>query len=169
MANYQTYLEHLAIEAKNQAKAVEKEQNIYPLFADLKRLVNHYKNTIEKFANIQQELVNFFEKLRFSENDFDYYQDKFLQLQEADKLLQELKAKKVSASVEKEIQTFISQAYKSTSIYDVGNLENKILSYHNKAAEATRADEASASNMKALIVVGIILFLIIFLIIKCNS
>jgi hypothetical protein len=44
--NYQSYLDYLASFADSHTMAVEAERNIYPLFADLKNLIEHYQSTI---------------------------------------------------------------------------------------------------------------------------
>lgn len=171
-SNYKAYLEHLASFADSHSLAVEAETNIYPLFADIKNLINHYKSTIEKFENIQSELISFVERLQFDENDFDYYQEKFKELRKVDGYLQELKTKQVPVSISNEIKNFIANIYSSASLYKLGNIEEEVLAYHNKAAEAGRYEqyqkEQQASTTKTIIIIVVVVLFIIFLISKCN-
>ncbi len=166
-SNYQAYIDHLASFADSHSLAIETERNIYPLFKDIKKLINHYKSTITKFGTVQLELINFIERLEFDDNDFDYYQTKFIELRKVDESLQELKSKNVSASITNEIQNFIANTYSSTSLYNVHEIEEKVLSYHNKAAETQRHEAQKASTVKFFIVFAVVVVLIIYLFSKC--
>lgn len=167
-SNYNAYLDYLASFAYSHTMAVEAETNIYPLFADIKRVINHYKNTIEKFKNVQTELASFVEGLKYDETDFDYYQEKFKELKAIDNYLQELKSKKVPSSISNEVSQFIFKTYASTSLYELKEVESKVLAYHNKTTEAIKRRESQASTIKTLLkIAGVILFFA-FLISKCN-
>ena len=172
-ANYQAYLKYLASFADSHSLAMQVETNIYPLFADIKNLINHYKSTIEKFANVQSELISFVERLEFDENDFDYYQEKFKELRKVDGYLQELKTKQVPASIADEIKTFIANIYSSATLYKLENMEEEALAYHNRVAEVERYEkyekERKANQTKTIIGFAIVLFVIILIIAKCNS
>lgn len=168
-SNYQSYLNYLASFADSHSLVVQTETNVYPLFADIRGLISHYKSTIGKFANVQVELISFVERLEFDENDFDYYQEKFIELRKVDEYLQELKTKKLSPSISNEVLSFISNTYSSASIYSINNIEEKVLSYHNKAAEVGRQDEQQSNTTKTIVIVVIVVIFLIFLISKCNS
>lgn len=168
-SNFKSYLEYLASFADSHSLAVQAETNIYPMFSDIKKIIHHYKSTIEKFANIQNELVGFIERLEFDENDFDYYQDKFIELRKVDEYLTELKSKIVSSSISNEVQSFITNTYSSASLYSISKIEEQVLSYHNKAADTTRQDAQNASTTKAIIILVVVVLFIIFLISKCNN
>lgn len=165
--NYQAYLSYLASFADSHSLAVQAETNVYPLFTDIKNLISHYQSTIEKFKNVQNELISFIERLDFDERDFDYYQEKFIELHKVDEYLQELKLKKVSSSISNEIQSFIANTYSSASLYSLSKIEEQVLSYHNKAADATRQDAQKASTTKAIIILVVIVLFLIFLFSKC--
>ncbi len=166
-SNYKSYIEYLASFADSHSLAVQAETNIYPLFADIKKIIYHYKSIIEKFANVQNELVSFIERLEFDENDFDYYQDKFIELRKVDEYLEELKSKKVSSSISNEVQSFIANTYSSASLYSISKIEEQVLSYHNKAADTTRQDAQKASTTKAIIIFFAVVLFLIFLFSKC--
>lgn len=167
-SNYQSYLNYLASFADSHSLAVQTETSIYPLFVDIKGLISHYRSTIEKFANVQSEIISFVQQLEFEENDFDYYQEKFIELRKVDEYLQELKTKKLSTSISNEVITFISNTYSSASLYTINKMEEKVLSYHNKVAETARQDEQQASTTKTIIIVVVVVLFLIFLISKCN-
>jgi hypothetical protein len=167
-SNYKAYLEYLASFADSHTLAIQAETNIYPLFADIKNLISHYNNTIEKFPTVQNDLIKFIERLQYDESDFDYYQNRFIALRQVDTYLQELKTKKVSSSLANEIRNFITTTYSSASLYDVDKLEQKVLSYHNKAAEAARQNEKQTATMKTLLTIAAVVIFIMFLISKCN-
>jgi DNA repair ATPase RecN len=139
-ANYELYLAYLASFADSHNLADIAENNIYPLFSDIKRLINHYRNTLEKFENVQGELVRFVDRIEFDENDFDYYQTKFQELREVDSYLQELKSKQVAQQTASEIQNFISDKYKSTSLYtDIKIVEEQVLAKINYTYDIKRS------------------------------
>lgn len=142
-SNYQTYLDYLASFADSHTMAVEAERNIYPLFADLKKLIEHYEGTISKFSNVQNQLVNFIDKLNFDDNDFDYYQSLFKDLRKVDDYLQELKAKQVPASIAQQVQDFISDTYNNASLFNLEKLEEQVLSKINLTYEVQRANKPS--------------------------
>ena len=138
-SNYKLYLAYLASFADSHNLADIAENNIYPLFSDIKRLINHYRDTIAKFENVQKELVYFIDKIEFDENDFDYYQNKFQGLREVDNYLQELKGKQVSQQTASEIQNFISNTYRNTSLYtDIKKVEEQVLSKINYTYDIKR-------------------------------
>lgn len=142
-ANYKSYIEYLASFADSHRMAVEAERNIYPLFADLKKLIEHYKGTISKFSNVQNQLTNFIDNLNFDDNDFDYYQSLFKDLRKVDEYLQELKEKQVPAAIAKEVQDFISDSYNNASLFNLDKLEEQVLSKINLTYEAQRANKSS--------------------------
>ena len=110
-SNYKLYLDYLASFAESHNLADIAENSIYPLFSDIKRLINHYRDTIDKFETVQKDLTLFVDRIVFDENDFDYYQGKFQALREVDGYLQELKSKQISQQTAYEIQKFISDTY----------------------------------------------------------
>jgi len=171
--NFNSYIAYLASVADSQSLAVQAETNIYPLFSDLRRLINHYYATIEKFSNVQNELVSFLDRLNFDDSDFDYYQGLFKKLKKVDGYLQELKSKQVPASISKNIQEFIEATYSLASLYDLEKIEEQVLSNLNQSAEVNRYEQyeekKQAQNTKNIII-GIVIFLVIILIIaKCSS
>ena len=167
-SNYNAYLDYLSSFADSHTMAVEAETNIYPLFADIKRLINHYKSTIEKFTNVQNELTSFVEGLKYDATDFDYYQDKFKELKTIDNYLQELKSRKVPSSISNAVNQFISQTYTSASLYELKEVESKVLAYHNKTTVAIKKQESQASTIKTLLIIAGIIFFFAFLFSKCN-
>lgn len=171
-SNYQTYLDYLASFADSHTMAVEAERNIYPLFADLKKLIGHYEGTISKFTNVQNQLTNFIDKLNFDDNDFDYYQSLFKELRKVDGYLQELKTKQVPASISQQVQDFISDTYDNASLFNLENIEEQVLTYHNKAAEVSRYDkyqkDSQAQNTRNIIIGVIVVLVLIILIATCN-
>lgn len=142
-SNYQTYIDYLASFADSHSMAVEAERNIYPLFTDLKKLIEHYEGTISKFANVQSQLVNFIDKLNFDDNDFDYYQSLFKDLRKVDDYLQELKAKQVPTSIAQQVRDFISDTYDNASLFNLDKLEEQVLSKINLTYETQRANKPS--------------------------
>lgn len=157
-SNYQAYSDYLASFADSHTMAVELERNIYPLFADLKKLIEHYEGTISKFANVQGQLVNFIDKLNFNETDFDYYQSLFVALRKVDGYLQELKAKQVPESIAQQIQYFISDIYDSASLFNLEKLEEQVLSKINLTYEVQRVKKPSGC-------LGVVLLFIIAIVI----
>lgn len=172
-ANYQSYLNYLASFADSHMMAVDAERNVYPLFADIKKLIGHYQTTISKFQNVQDELVAFIDKLNFDDRDFDYYQELFMKLRKVDSYLQELKSKQVPSSVQQKVQGFISNTYKTASLYNLDETEEQVLSYHNQSAEVDRYEkyeaERKSQNTKTYIILGVIAVIIILIVVKCNS
>lgn len=158
-SNYKLYIEYLASFANSYAIAVDAETHIYPYFADLKRLIEHYQSTIKKFDNIQNELVKFIEKLNFDKGDFDYFQEKFLALRKLDRYLDELKNKQVPETISPDIQKFISNSYLSTSLYELELAEEQVLTAINQTYEATRVSKPS--GCMSVIVMAIILAIIL--------
>jgi len=171
--NYKSYLDYLASFADSHSLAVQAETNIYPLFVDIKNLISHYKSTIEKFANVQRELVSFIEQFNYDGDDFDYYQEKFIELRKVEGYLQELKAKQVSTSISNEVQSFLANIYSSASLYNLGSIEEQVLSIHNKTAEVERYEkykkESEASQTRTVITVIVVILVFILIIAKCNS
>lgn len=172
-ATYNSYLDFLASFADSHTMAVEAERNIYPLFADIKKLIGHYQSTISKFKNVQSELIAFIDKLNFDDRDFDYYQELFSDLRKVDNYLQELKSKQVPASIQQKVQDFIIHIYSTASLYELDEVEEKVLSYHNQSAEVDRYEryekERKEQNTKTYIILGVVLLVIILIIAKCNS
>ena len=170
--NYQSYLNYLASFADSHMMAVDAERNVYPLFADIKKLIGHYQTTISKFQNVQDELVAFIDKLNFDDKDFDYYQELFIKLRKVDGYLQELKSKQLPSSVKQKVQEFISHKYESASLYDLEETEEQVLSYHNQSAEVDRYEkykaERKSQNTKTLIILGVIVLIITLIVVKCN-
>ena len=157
--NYNQYLRYLASFADSHKIAVEAETNIYPLFEDLKRLINHYRNTIEKFNEVQKELVAFIDRIKYDENDFDYYQSKFQELREIDGYLQELRSKQVSQQTASEIEKFITDTYNNTSLYsDIKKVEEQVLAKINYTYEINR--KPSRGNSGCMFVFTVIIGLI---------
>jgi len=142
-SNYKSYLDYLASFADSHSLAVQAETKIYPLFSDLKQLINHYSATIEKFSNVQAELVSFINSLNFDDQDFDHYQELFKELRKVDGYLQELKTKKVPDSIAQQVQDFISHAYDNASLFNLGKLEEQVLSKINLTYEVQRVKEPS--------------------------
>ena len=155
--NYQSYIDYLASFADSNSLAVHAETNIYPLFVDIKNLINHYSSTIRKFSNIQNELINFIDRLEFDEQDFEYYQNKFLELRKIDGYLQELKTKQVTTTIAQQVQDFISQTYDSASLFNLEKLEEQVLSKINLTYEVQRPQETSGC-------LGVLLFIIVIVI-----
>ncbi|MCX6230854.1 MAG: hypothetical protein NTZ33_04865 [Bacteroidetes bacterium] len=138
-SNYNQYLEFLESYADSHALAVEAETNIYPLFEDIKRLINHYRYTIDKFSKVQKELISFIERMEYDENDFDYFQIKFQELSEVDGYLKELNGKQVPQQTSTEIQKFIFDTYNNTSLYsDIKKVEEQVLSKINYTYDIKR-------------------------------
>lgn len=171
-SNYQSYLDYLSSFADSHIMAVEAETTLYPLFTDIKNLIELYQNTISKFSNVQNELVTYIEKLNIDEKDFDYYQDLFKELLRVDGYLQELKKKQVPPSIMKQVQDFISQTYNNASLYDLENIEEKVLSYHNKSTEISQLEknqrDIQAQNRKTIIIAIIVVIIIGLLVLKCS-
>ena len=156
-SNYKLYLDYLASFADSHNLADIAENNIYPLFSDIKRLINHYRNTIEKFENVQKELVYFVDKIEFDENDFNYYQNKFQELREVDNYLQELKGKQVPQQTASEIQNFISETYKNTSLYtDIKKVEEQVLSKINYTYDIKRS--SGCLSVVLLFLISVVIF-----------
>jgi predicted nuclease with TOPRIM domain len=171
--NFQTYLNYLASFADSHTLAVKAETSVFPLFSDIKRLIEHYRGTIAKFDNVQHELIDFVERLEFDENDFDYYQEKLKKLQKIEGYIGELKSKKVPDSITDQVQDFINNIYSTTSLYSLDKAEEQVLSYHNRSAEVERYEqyekERRASKQATIIGLTITLIIVIFIIAKCNS
>lgn len=164
MTNYQSYIDFLASFADSNSLAVQAETNIYPLFKDIKDLINYYRNTIAKFPAVQSELVNFVERLEFDENDFNYYQDQFMALGKLDDYLIELKNKNLSANLSSEINNFVIEIYATTHTYDVSKNEEQVLAKINYTYDINRK-----SGCFSVIILFIIAFVILsFTIIKIN-
>lgn len=172
-SNYNYYLEYLASFADSHSLAVQAERNIYPLFSDLKRLINHYSDTIKKFPNVQDELVYFIDKLEFDDNDFDYYHEMFKKLRKIDDYLQELKAKQIPVSISENTQEFIDNTYIFTSLYDLEKIEEKVLSFHNQATEVKRYEQYQKNkkeqNVTSIIIGIVVVLVIISLIAQCSG
>ena len=172
-SNYQSYLNYLASFADRHTLAMQAEANIYPLFSDIKRLINYYKGTIEKFDTVQQELIVFIEQLQFDENDFDYYKEKFIKLQKIEEYIEELKVKAVPASISDQVKDFITSSYSAVSLYNLDKTEEQVLSFHNRTVEVGRYEqyekERKANQQTTIIVLIIILIVVVFIIAKCNS
>ena len=171
-STYQTYLDYLASFAASHTMAVETERNVYPLFADIKKLIGHYENTISKFANVQNELIYFIDRIEFDDRDFDFYQELFLELRKVDEYLQELKSKQIPTSISNEVQSFIENIYTSASLYKLENIEEQVLSYHNRTAEVVRQEQyekqrKANQTTTTIWLVGIVV-VIILLIAKCS-
>lgn len=171
--NYQTYLNYLASFADSHTLAIKAETSVFPLFSDIKRLIEHYRSTIAKFDNVQHELIDFVERLEFDENDFDYYQEKFNKLRKIEGYIEELKVKQVPGSISNQVGDLIINTYSSASLYSLDKVEEQVLSYHNRAAEEERYEqyekERKANQKTTFVVLTIILIIIVFIIVKCNS
>jgi len=167
-STYQKYLDHLGSIAETASLARQAEHSIYPLFADLKKLINHYSSTIASFTTILHELVNFMQRLEYQEDDFDYYQDKFLELRKIDNLLNDLKNKQAPSSVGNDKIAFITKVYSTASLYRLKETENQIYAFHNKIAEAKKQQDKQASNTKTIVIVVLVILFLIFLISMCN-
>lgn len=150
---YNRYLDYLRSSADSHTLEIEAETSIYPLFSDLKELINHYEVTIGKFANVQSELVQHIERMEFNESDFDYYQRKFVALRKVDKYLEELKAKEVPPSIAYEMNEFISNAYLSISLYNLEREEERVLAAINRTYEAARENAASGCLSSFLVLI----------------
>jgi hypothetical protein len=140
---YEAYLNHLASFAAGHTLAVQAENNVYPLFSDIKRLIGHYHNTISKFVTVQDELVRFIEQLSFDSDDFDYYQGKFIALRQLDGYIEELKNKPKPEKINLEIQIFILDAYQTTSLFNIDKKEEQVLKKINYTFEVQRANKPS--------------------------
>ena len=159
--NYNQYLKFLASFADSHAIAVEAETNIYPLFEDIKRLINHYRTTIEKFQNVQKELVAFIDRIEYDENDFDYYQSKFQELREIDGYLQELKSKQVPQQTASEIQNFVTDTYNNTSLFsDIKRVEEQVLAKINYTYDIKRSSGCLSVILLFIISLAILSFTI---------
>ena len=159
--NYNQYLKFLSSFADSHAIAVEAETNIYPLFEDIKRLVNHYRGTIEKFSNVQKELVTFIDRIEFDEKDFDYYQSKFQELREIDGYLQELKSKQIPQQTASEIQKFVNDTYNNTSLYsDIKRVEEQVLAKINYTYDIKRSSGCLSVILLFIISLAILSFTI---------
>lgn len=159
--NYQSYIDFLASFADSNSLAVQAEKNIYPHFKDIKDLINYYKNTIAKFPAVQNELVNFIERLEFNENDFNYYQDQFLDLGKLDEYLIELKNKNLSANLSSEINNFVTEIYATTHTYDVSKKEEQVLAKINYTYDINRKSGCFSVIILFIIALGILSFTII--------
>lgn len=137
--NYRAYIEYLTSFADSHSLAVQTETSIYPLFIDIKNLINHYVSTIEKFSTVQKDLIKFVERLEFDEKDFDYYQYIFQGLRTIDEHLQELRTKPVSPKVGDEIKKFIANIYNNTSLLsDINKVDEQVLAKINYTFDLKR-------------------------------
>lgn len=161
-SNYKSYLEYLESFADSHSLAVQAETSIYPLFTDLKNLINHYQSTIEKFATVQKDLINFIERLEFDEKDFDYYQYIFQQLKTIEEHLQELKSKQVSPKVADEIKKFIFDIYNNTSLYsDITKVDEQVLAKINYTYDLKRGSGCLSVIILFIVAAAIFSFTII--------
>ena len=161
-SNYTSYLEYLASFADSHSLAVQAETNVYPLFTDIKGLINHYQTTIEKFPTVQKDLIGFIERLEFDENDFDYYQEKFKELRAIIEHLQELKSKQVPPKTLDEINTFITNTYNDTSLYSgLKIVEEKVLAKINYTYDLKRSSGCLSVVLFFILILTILSFTII--------
>lgn len=159
-SNYKLYLKYLASIAENQSMVREAEEKLYPLFSELKRLINHYSETIVKFDNVQDELVRFVESLKYDDYDFEYYKEKFQELFEVDKYLQELSDKQVPTLMAAEMRKFVDDTYNDTSLYiDIKKVEDEVLAKINKTYEIARVNKPSGCAITILIFIASITIL----------
>jgi len=161
-SNYKSYLEYLESFADSHSLAVQAETSIYPLFTDLKNLINHYQSTIENFATIQKDLINFIERLEFDEKDFDYYQYIFQELKTIEEHLQELKSKQVSPKVADEIKKFIFDIYNNTSLHsDISKVDEHVLAKINYTYDLKRGSGCLSVIILFIVAAAILSFTII--------
>ena len=161
-SNYKSYLEYLESFADSHSLAVQAETSIYPLFTDLKNLINHYRSTIEKFATVQKDLINFIERLEFDEKDFDYYQYIFQELKTIEEHLQELKSKQVSPKVADEIKKFIFDIYNNTSLHsDITKVDEYVLAKINYTYDLKRGSGCLSVIILFIVAAAILSFTII--------
>ena len=161
-SNYRAYIEYLASFADSHSLAVQAETNIYPLFSDIKNLINHYQSTIEKFPTVQKDLISFVERLEFDENDFDNYQYRFQGLRTVAEHLQELKSKQVSQKVSDEIKKFISDTYNNTSLYsNISQVDEQVLAKINYTYDLKRSSGCLSVVLLLLVAAAILSFTII--------
>jgi len=161
-SKYNAYLEYLSSFADSHTLAVDAEENVYPLFHDIKRLIEHYSSTITKFPTVQKELVSFVEGMSFDNDDFDYYQYKFKELITIDTALQELKGKQVSPKLATEIQQFISVSYRNTSINsNLRNVEEQVLAKINYTYDLKRGSGCLSVILLFIVAAVILSFTII--------
>ena len=161
-SNYKSYLEYLESFADSHSLAVQAETRIYPLFTDLKNLINHYQRTIEKFATVQKDLINFIERLEFDEKDFDYYQYIFQELKTIEEHLQELKSKQVSPKVADEIKKFIFDIYNNTSLHsDITKVDEHVLAKINYTYDLKRGSGCLSVIILFIVAAAILSFTII--------
>jgi len=152
-STYEAYLNQLAAFAAGHTLAVQVENNVYPLFLDIKKLIEHYQYTISKFINVQDELVQFIEQLSFDDDDFEYYQNKFIALRQLDKYIEELKNKPKSEAVNLEIKFFISETYNTTSLFDIDTKEEQVLSKINYTYDVQRVNKPSGCVLIFLLLI----------------
>lgn len=161
-SNYRAYIDYLASFADSHTLAVQAETNTYPLFADIKNLINHYQSTIEKFATVQKDLVAFIERLEYNENDFDYYQAKFQGLMKVVEHLQELQTKQVPPKVSDEIKKFISDTYNNTSLNsNISKVEEQVLAKINYTYDLKRGSGCLSIVLLLIVAASILSFTII--------
>lgn len=161
-SNYKSYLEYLESFADSHSLAMQAETSIYPLFTDIKNLINHYQSTIEKFSTVQKDLVKFVERLEFDEKDFDYYQYIFQGLRTVEEHLQELKSKQVSPKVADEIKKFIFDIYNDTSLHsNIIKVDEQVLAKINYTYDLKRKSGCLSVIILFIVAAAILSFTII--------
>jgi len=166
--HYIAYLNHLRSFADNVADEEHTENTLYPFFTELKQLIGHYRGTIEKFDEVQNFLARIISENRFNQISFDFYRKRFQALQNIDNSLQELKSKKIPASISTEVHEFISKTYSCTGLTDLDTIEERVLSYHNKIAETERSDDENSGCYRGIAILVAVILFIAFVISKCN-
>jgi len=169
--NYQKYIEFLEHTTQQEYKNEIEKSTILPIFNDLKNLANHYKFTLSKFENCNDEFSRFIEQMEYDSNDFDYYQDKFIELKKIDNLLIELKNKRIPKSIELEVNHFIKSTYSASSLYRLNRdkIEDEIYAYHNRTTDVGRMEayqekqerERSNGKITLYIIIAIVIIILI--------
>jgi hypothetical protein len=169
MNNYEKYIDFLKETTLKEFNNEIENSTTLPMFNDLKNLANHYKFTLEKFANCSNEYAYFIERMEYDNNDFDNYQDKFKELKKIDNLLIELDNKNTPNSIKSEVENFINSTYSTSSLYRLNttNIENEIYAYHNKTTDVGRMEayqekkEKEKSNGKITLIVIVVIIILI--------
>jgi hypothetical protein len=161
--NFQNYQLFLGSVSEKQHLALNAEIDIYPKFVEIKKIVQYYYSTINKFTKIQNELIDYLESFEINDDDNKYYKTALEHLNKIDIELSNLKNKKVSSNVKKSINNFIIYTYNNSSIYDLNSVYEGIDENRNVIYYEINRTKKNNSIYKSLILTGCILVLIYLL------
>lgn len=136
--DYQKYFEYVSSTVTAYAAAHENDNDSLSTFASIRELIFDNELTISKFKNVQNELIDFVKKRKFSDRDFEYFNYSFSILCKIDRYISELEDRPVPKKMIPEIKDFIVNIYAETSLYSVDKKEEEVLAKINLTYDLKR-------------------------------